>query len=65
VPHDNEWISPSELAAMFQVPVKTVYAWNYVGSGPPSYRIGRHVRYRRSEAVAWAEAHATEPRPAA
>ena len=38
----------AELAELLGVPVGTLYGWRHQGEGPPGYRIGRHVRYRRS-----------------
>ena len=46
------------LAEYLSVPVGTVYRWNYVGTGPRACRVGRFVRYRRSDVDAWLEAHA-------
>lgn len=45
----------AELADMLGVPVNTVYQWRTRGEGPPGYRIGRHVRYRRTAVEAWLE----------
>ena len=45
----------AELAEMLGVPVNTVYQWRTRGEGPPGYRIGRHVRYRRSAVEIWLE----------
>ena len=38
----------AEFAELLGVPVGTLYGWRHQGEGPPWYRIGRHVRYRRS-----------------
>ena len=48
-----EWISPDELAAELGIPVKTIYQWRYLGTGPRGHRIGKHVRYRRRDIEAW------------
>jgi excisionase family DNA binding protein len=60
----DELISPEELAAWLKVPVRTVYAWRYKDDGPPGFKVGRHVRYRRSDVDTWL-AEQAEPRPAA
>ena len=45
----------AELADMLGVPVNTLYGWRCRGEGPPGYRIGRHVRYRRATVEEWLE----------
>ena len=62
---ETSWQSPEELADELCIPVATVYAWRYQGRGPKGYKIGRHVRYKRSDVDAWLETRADEPRPAA
>jgi excisionase family DNA binding protein len=47
--------SPSDVAEYLGVPVKTLYRWRYLGVGPPALRVGRHVRYRRSDVERWVE----------
>jgi excisionase family DNA binding protein len=42
-----------ELSAMLGVPIGTLYGWRHRGVGPAGYRIGRHVRYRRSTVECW------------
>ena len=44
-----------ELSEMLGIPVDTLYSWRHRGEGPQGYRIGRHVRYRRSTVEAWLE----------
>jgi excisionase family DNA binding protein len=46
-------LSPTALATYLDVPVSTVYRWNYIGSGPPLLHVGRHVRYRAAEVETW------------
>jgi excisionase family DNA binding protein len=54
---DDHLLSPDELAAFLGVPLRTVYRWRYRGDGPAGYRVGRHVRYRRSDVEQWLEEH--------
>lgn len=44
------------LADRMGVPKKTVYQWNYSGTGPRYIRVGRGVRYRVTDVVAWENA---------
>ena len=44
-------LTVEDLADWLGVPVATVYAWRYRRSGPPSYKVGRHLRYRRSDEI--------------
>jgi predicted DNA-binding transcriptional regulator AlpA len=37
------------------VPVATLRYWRHLGSGPQSFRIGRTVRYWRSDVYQWLE----------
>ena len=46
-------LSIDDLAERYGVPVKTVYAWNSEGTGPRYMRIGRHVRYKLADVIAW------------
>ena len=60
-----EYLSPEQLAEHLNVPVNTIYNWRYKGYGPVGIKVGRHVRYRRSEVEQWLEQQATDPQPAA
>jgi excisionase family DNA binding protein len=46
--HDLDW-----LAAYLGIPKKTIYGWRLRGEGPPAYRVGKHLRYRRSDVDDW------------
>lgn len=43
----------SELAAALAVSVQTLYDLRSKGRGPRGFRIGRELRFRRSEVDAW------------
>jgi len=51
--HDAEFLSVPGLAELLDVPVQTVYVMNCEGTGPPRYKIGRLVRYRRGDVEDW------------
>lgn len=52
----NEIMTLQEAAAYLKVPVATLYAWRTQGTGPRGARVGRYVRYRRSDVDAWLDA---------
>ena len=45
--------STAEAAAFLSVPIATLRYWLYLRTGPKSYKVGRHRRYRRSDLEAW------------
>jgi excisionase family DNA binding protein len=46
-------LSVDDVASLLGVPVATLYAWRYRGTGPRGLRVARHLRYRRSDLDAW------------
>ena len=54
-------LTVEEVAEWLAVPVGTVYAWRYRSTGPASYKVGRHVRFRRADVDRWLEDQRTEP----
>jgi excisionase family DNA binding protein len=57
--------SHTETAAYLGIPEATLHQMNYKGTGPRSYKIGRHRKYRPADVDAWCEAHASDRRGAA
>ncbi|MFJ8000749.1 helix-turn-helix transcriptional regulator [Streptomyces sp. NPDC096310] len=49
----DRYLTPDDIAAMFDVPLETVYAWRKKRTGPPGFRIGKHVRYDPAAVHAW------------
>ncbi len=47
--------SPTAVSAYLDVPVGTLTQWRYRGLGPKFLKVGRHVRYRREDVLAWLE----------
>lgn len=50
---DERLLTVAELAQYLGVPVGTLYQWRYRREGPPGFRVGRHVRYRRNDVEMW------------
>lgn len=59
----EEYLSPAELARELRVPVSTVYAWRTKSQGPRAIRVGKHLRFARSEVARWLEEQ-SDPVPA-
>lgn len=47
------------------VPDRTLRQWRYLGVGPAYVKVGRHVRYRRSDLDAFIAEHRVNPTGAA
>ncbi|WP_149181354.1 helix-turn-helix domain-containing protein [Streptomyces sp. TRM49041] len=41
----DRYLTPEDLASLLAVPIETVYGWRKKRTGPPGFRVGRHVRY--------------------
>jgi excisionase family DNA binding protein len=46
-------LTVEELADYLGVPVATLYQWRHRGEGPPGFRVGRYIRYRRTDVEQW------------
>lgn len=54
VPLGTDWLSSDDVSAMLGVTLRTVHSL-VRNHGLPAYRLGRVVRYRRSEVEEWLE----------
>ena len=50
--HD-EMFTITEAAQLLRLPVATLRYWRHTGDGPHSFRLGRHVRYWRTDLILW------------
>lgn len=62
-------LSTEQVAEELGVPVKTVRWWRYVSStgapvGPPSFKVGRYVKYSRDDLDTWIRAQRNATRTA-
>jgi hypothetical protein len=42
-----------QVGAYLNVPKRTLYRWRTLGYGPPGKKVGRHLRYRAIDVIAW------------
>ncbi|MEU9776827.1 helix-turn-helix domain-containing protein [Streptomyces sp. NPDC047968] len=49
----DRYLNPDDIAEIFDVPVETVYQWRRKRTGPPGFRIGKHVRYDPADVRAY------------
>jgi excisionase family DNA binding protein len=55
VPQTDRLMTVEELAEYLGLPVATIYKQRSEGTGPPGMRLGKYVRFKRSEVEAWLE----------
>ncbi|MEU1377710.1 helix-turn-helix domain-containing protein [Streptomyces triculaminicus] len=49
----DRYLTPDDVAALFGVPLETVYQWRKKRTGPPAFRVGRHLRYDPAAVHRW------------
>ncbi|MEU9846106.1 helix-turn-helix domain-containing protein [Streptomyces sp. NPDC047985] len=49
----DRYLTPEDIAALLSVPLETVYAWRKKRSGPPGFRVGKHLRFDPAAVHAW------------
>ncbi|HYT26500.1 MAG TPA: helix-turn-helix domain-containing protein [Actinomycetota bacterium] len=54
----HEFMSIGEVAELTRKSLNALYSMRYTGTGPPSFRLGRRLVYRRTDVLAWIERHA-------
>jgi predicted DNA-binding transcriptional regulator AlpA len=54
IPYDRLW-TVHDVSYFLGVPVATLYQWRCTGRGPASRRIGRYLRYRPADVLAWVD----------
>lgn len=50
---DDEMLDIHEAARFLRVPEGTLRYWRHLGIGPRSFKVGRHIRYWRSDLILW------------
>ncbi|WP_328538286.1 helix-turn-helix domain-containing protein [Streptomyces sp. NBC_00344] len=49
----DRYLTPDDIAEIFGVPRETVYQWRKKHTGPPGFRIGKHLRYDPDDVSAY------------
>ena len=47
--------SVQDVADYLGVPTKTLYQWRCTGYGPRAKRVGKYLRYKPDDVIAWFE----------
>ncbi len=51
-----------EACRFLRIPEGTLRYWRHLGCGPRSFKVGRHVRYWRTDVVLWLAEQTNRPR---
>jgi hypothetical protein len=58
ISHDADFLLKEDDAAdLLNLSVRTLQAWRIRTAGPPFVQVGRAVRYRRRDLIAWIDAN--------
>lgn len=57
----DEMLSLQEACVLLRVPEGTLRYWRHLGAGPRSFKIGRHVRYWRTDLILWLTEQTNRP----
>ncbi|MGA5066154.1 helix-turn-helix domain-containing protein [Streptomyces exfoliatus] len=49
----DRYLTPVDIAELFEVPLETVYQWRRKRTGPPGFRVGKHIRYDPADVQQW------------
>lgn len=62
LPHaDDEMLTLKEVATQLRIPEATLRYWRHQSKGPRGFRIGRSVRFWRTEVALWLEEQSRDP----
>ncbi|MFF6957400.1 helix-turn-helix domain-containing protein [Streptomyces sp. NPDC008317] len=56
----DRYLTPDDITELFGVPLETVYHWRKKRTGPPGFRVGKHVRYDPEAVRAWTAKQSTQ-----
>jgi len=49
----EQLMSTVQVAELLQIPVGTLHNWRYRRQGPKGFRVGRHIRFLKSDVESW------------
>jgi excisionase family DNA binding protein len=51
------FLTQHEVAELLSLPERTLEDWRLTHTGPPYFKLGRHVRYEVQDVLAWVQEH--------
>ncbi len=57
----DEMLTLQEACTYLRIPEGTLRYWRHLGTGPRSFKLGRHVRYWKSDLVLWLTEQTNRP----
>ena len=57
----DEMLTLAEACRFLRIPEGTLRYWRHLGAGPRSFKIGRHVRYWRTDLILWLTEQTNRP----
>lgn len=57
----EQLLTPAQTSKILNVPVKTLERWRGERTNLPYVHVGRGVRYRESDIIAWVERNTIQP----
>ncbi|WP_026551178.1 helix-turn-helix domain-containing protein [Arthrobacter sp. H20] len=57
---EDKLLTPADLGQILDKTPASLAQWRYLGYGPRFVKLGRAVRYRESDLIAWLNANTTQ-----
>jgi excisionase family DNA binding protein len=57
----DEMLTLQEACTYLRIPEGTLRYWRHLGTGPRSFKLGRHVRYWKTDLVLWLTEQTNRP----
>lgn len=57
----DEMLTLEETCAFLRLPEGTLRYWRQIGAGPHSFKLGRHVRYWKTDLLLWLSEQTKNP----
>jgi hypothetical protein len=57
----EEMYTLQEACAYLRIPEGTLRYWRHLGTGPRSFKLGRHVRYWKADLILWLTEQTNRP----
>jgi excisionase family DNA binding protein len=57
----DEMLTLQEACTYLRIPEGTLRYWRHLGTGPRSFKLGRHVRYWKTDLILWLTQQTNRP----